>query len=358
MIRQTAAARHFAAIGLALSVCIVSGCGAASRPSSVASVAGREITPVNLQHWMQVLAPEHLIPDPPRYDKCIDRHSLVTSGVARSVLATECASEYRSLRKAALEHLILAAWFVGEAQRDGHPVTASAVDRGLSRLVASLPGGQAELDDSLASSSRTLADERAELEVEQARSGLRSYVIQHAPRVTPQQAARYYRLHIASFHIAEERHFDLIEGIVTAAAGRALAARLARAPRHLDRKGFLEHLARSSLPGLPPEKLTLARQIFAAPLHKVVGPVFFAGRYLIIEVTKVTPAHTKSFATVRSSIERRLQDHADHLALSHFLDEWEARWRPKTSCAPGYRVPQCSQYAGTLPAYPSAALGI
>jgi PPIC-type PPIASE domain len=330
------------AVGV-LSICGCGGCGSGSGGSgsggsgeAVVRVSARAITRAMVEHRMSLMAPEHVVPDPPRYKRCIAHAETLVpleAGAARAQLRDECAQRYTELRQRALDVLISAAWIVGEAARYGLKPPAREVQARLRRS-GHIPAGA------------PVADLRLTGEAELAAAALRALVDRRTPPVTEQQLARYYARNSRRYERPERRSFEIVEHLPSERAARAVLS-VAKRRGSLPSTAIHESFDRpADLGAVRPEKRQALRAIFAAKPHVLVGPVLLNGLYAVIEVTRVEPRVRTQLHAVRGAIERSIGAAQRKQALASFIAAWRARWRARTQCNPGYVVQKCRRYAG------------
>jgi len=256
---------------------------------------------------MTAEAPGHAVPDPPNYKACIARLEGILQVSYKAVLTMECKDQYEALRHQALEQAIASAWLEGEAGEDG-----------------------------LAASKQSPAKVAA---------ALRKKIVQQAGHSTATQAAGYYRAHIRSFTTPERRYFE-IDNRGTEAAAQRDKHRLEAGASFSSTTPLHEMIERpTSIKYLPREKIARA-VIFAAPLHRLGGPIEVYGAHSLFIVTRVAPARIRPFASVRRQIEARLTSERRRRALASFISAWRRKWTARTSCSPGSVVQKCREYQG------------
>jgi hypothetical protein len=290
------------------------GCGSGRGSATIARVGGSAITEATLSRSMAQLAPEHAVPDPPHYRKCIRREEAETLLSLKAELTAECMRQYRVLRQQALNSLISSHWVIGEA-----------VEKGLVH-----------------------GDRGATLQAraERASASIRDALFSAEPQIAAAQVALQYRREIAHFRIPERRGFEIFEHIPTEAEARKLRAQILGGHRNVDVVHLHEWLARPSSLDVGGAKGPITKAIFAARLRALSTPVPLDGQYALIELTKITSPGTHPLAQVEKSIRDRLAREQRQRTLARFIAGWRARWRAKTDCAAGYVVQKCRQYFG------------
>jgi hypothetical protein len=331
------------------------GCGGAAGGAQtrvIVRVGDSSITTTALTHWMHVLAPQHVVPEPPRYSVCVARLKQLARGADPARLEDECRSERRALTAQALGFLISTDWLTGEAAGRGVGVSKGEIERRLEQRRRSFSNGEAEFRESLAAVAHTLADLELEMEAELAREKIRQSLASAEPGITDARLARYYARNIQRYRVSERRHIYIAENF----SSRAAATRLMREVAHgrsLAAASLSETFPRSEIPETFGEKRTILEAIFAAKPHVVAKPVELNHLFFVFEVTHVAPAHLRSFASVRGTIAKRLLGEQQRRTLAGFVAAWRRRWTARTDCSAGYVVQKCRQYSGpTVPEDP------
>jgi hypothetical protein len=322
--------------GVAVVLVGLAGCGGGR--VVVVRVGDGVITKRDLEGWMAVVAPSHVVPDSPRFSACVASKSSEAGGSFGGLLRSECAREYVGLKRRALSFLIRSEWFVLELSRRG-----VVLPGGLERRVVGL---QAR---GLQAAGATAADVKLKVDAELAASVLDRRLLVPRLSVSRSQELAYYRRHPESFATRPEwRYFKVLEHIPRREAVALLeAARRGVMVTTTDPRFFREEVSRASVARSEGDFKTLHEAIFAARPHVLYGPVKFNAGYTVLEVTKVKPAEVRPFEDVASSIEKLLRNMRHRQLRVAFLDASRSRWKPATDCKPGYVVAQCRQHSGS-----------
>lgn len=319
------------AVAVVVGACLVA-CGAGGARDSVVVRVGRSaITSGTLADWMSAMAPEHVVPDPPRFTACIARQRALTLQPITAELEAECRQQYQTLRQQALDFLISSAWLIGEAADQGLAVSDQEVQRRLEEEGG--PDGE------------SVADVKVKIMAELAAARLRQTLKRTEPKITPALIARYYAQHIEDFERRERRYFDIVERLPSSAAARGVMREVAMG-RSLSTMALHEWLDRKNIADVLPLKKAIVRAIFAAKPHVLIGPTPLNERYAVFEVTRVIPAVVRPLAQVRNAIEKQLADEQERGVLAGFIRTWRAKWIARTDCRPGYVVQKCRQGGG------------
>jgi hypothetical protein len=292
------------------------GCGGGTTDGVVVRIGGDIITKTTVVHWMAVMAPDHIVPDPPHYRACIAHQKERQPQTILAVVREECGDLYRQMQKEALDYLIALQWRAELARELGlRPSKLQATD----------------------------ANFAPQAELESAR--LQRAVTSRAPRVTSAQIADYYRQHARRYRHPERRYIEIVEGLPSrAAASRAMSrvtpgAALASPVLH-------ESVDKTRAAETPAWKRSLDRTIFAAKQHVLVGPHLFLKRWYFFRVNRVVPEVIEPLQKVRGTIAQKLADEYRRHTLAASIKAWRQKWRSRTDCRPGWVVQKCRQYVG------------
>lgn len=322
------------------------GCGG-SAPSSpaVARIPGESITAATLSHWVEIFAPQHVVPQPPDYTACVARLAKDARNGATGSPISRCREQHQALVRQALDFLIGAAWLTGEAASRGQKVSRDDVARRLRAVKSSFPNGDQEFRESLIATSHTVADLERELEAELSAARLKHGVEAGVPVASEAQAHAYYTTHLGQYEISERRYIYIFENLPSASAARHLISELGQG-RSLTDNSLHESFQRREIPEFEGEKRQILEAIFAAPLRRVAKPVELNGYFFVFEVVRIDPGYLQPFASVRDAIAALLTKQSRRAKLERFIAAWRRRWIAKTRCAPGYLIQKCSGYRG------------
>lgn len=311
---------------VSLAVCL-GGCGGDRSGRNVAEVAGRSITREQFAHWLTIArySAGNVVPD-------------------------------RSLRTRVMESLISAEWTRLQASALGVRVTNGEAEQQLAVVDYSgraglggqqLFSGEAELRKSLALRGLTHADRLSivGLNLLATKVEKKSRILAEQ-RITHAQIAKYYRQHRARFVVPEEREFMILQN-----GSRSVVVRAKREVEAGMR--FLDIAKRVSIDEEAPngvqrlkrgeEEPEFVAHVFAATLHKLVGPIRQGVDYYMFELTRITPPRQRTLGEAETTIRRLLVERKPDEAVVGTRAGWKAR----TSCRPGYVVSLCGHYAGT-----------
>lgn len=306
--------KAFRSISLCVAALLAGGliaCGGGGHDRVIVRVGPSKITEATFTHWMSVMAPEHIVPDAPRYKKCIARIEAQAPQSIASALEEECRQQYQTLRQRVLGFLISAQWLIGEAAERDLKVPAAKL------------GAQAEL----------------------ASARIRQALKSAEPPITEAQSVAYYRRNLERFGRSERRYIDIVERLPNEAAAR-------RALGNVVRRGNLSKIAihevfdKSSIAEAVPAKKAILKAIFAAKPLSLIGPLPLNELWCFFQVTRVIPGVVKPLVQVHETVERQLAGEQQRRTLTRFIGAWRKKWIARTNCSPGYVVQKCRQYRG------------
>jgi parvulin-like peptidyl-prolyl isomerase len=100
----------------------------------------------------------------------------------------------------------------------------------------------------------------------------------------------------------------------------------------------------------------LKKPIFGAATGELVGPIKVENFYLIVEVVKLNPAKTKSFAEAKAEVSAAITEKKQEEVLAAFFRNLNSKWKSRTHCAKGFIVEPCAN-SGELTKNPEASPG-
>jgi foldase protein PrsA len=372
--------RGAAAAGLAVAcgVGVPLAWGSGVPTGAIATVGNVTISKVAFEHWLVVAqraaaasaaAGSATTPplDPPSFTACVAFRQRYDPKPAQgrpkpapARLVARCRLDYESARDQAVPFLITAEWIRGESAEQGVAVTDAEIASMLKSIEARRFATAAELRRFLASSGETQADLLFRVGIDALSNKLRAKVAGGAAPVTPADVAAYYSANPSQFSEPERRDLRIVL-VRTAAQARHVRALLASGQSigRLAREYSVDAATRARggavfgvVRGQHGKALDAA--IFSAGLGRVVGPVKTARGYEIVRVQKITAASTETLGHAPPLIRRLVTAQRQQAALTAFDEQFQAKWRARTTCAPGYTVAECSNASitglATLPA--------
>jgi PPIC-type PPIASE domain/SurA N-terminal domain len=320
------ALRRLRAVTLALAACALAtgalaGCGGTPSDAVVVRVGRTAITKAEVDHWT----------------------SVIERGGGFSGFRGKPGG---SAKQRALALLISSSWLIGEAARQGIPVSAEEVDEALQTREEEA----GEFHKQLRAEGETITDAKLEMRSELAEEAIISKLAGQADSVTPQEVEAFYRADAIQFGTPETRITDLVENIPSRPAAAKLAARLT-AEKRFPKTPYHEQVIRS--PGFTrtPDKVKLVDAIFAASPGVISAPMGLNNNWTIFIVRKVLPATPLPLTKVRHEVTIVLRATRQRALKTRFNHEYTTLWQSKTKCFHGYVGPGCPAFKGRLEPY-------
>jgi parvulin-like peptidyl-prolyl isomerase len=343
---------------------LIAGCGGSSVPSNaVAVVDGAPITKASFNHWMQIaenslqtttIGGHPPVPVPPNFTACIAYHKTSDPQPSKgqpvptqAALKTECQQAYQSGLSQTMPFLITADWLQGEAAEQSIKITDAKVATQLKQIEAAQFPTPTALAQFLQASGETNADLLFRVRIDALSNQIRTKVTNSATKVKPAAIQAYYNAHKSTFGKPQTRDLRVILVSTPAAASRVLALLKAGVSfTHLARQFTIDTTTKKSGGALIGQtqaglEVNLGTAVFAAPPHKVEGPVKTTLGYEIFMVQKITPGTQQSLAQATPTITQTLTQTNQSKTLNAFVKNFNAKWISRTVCATGYIVADC-----------------
>jgi parvulin-like peptidyl-prolyl cis-trans isomerase-like protein len=246
-------------------------------------------------------------------------------------------------RERALDFLISARWLIGEAKREGAPISAGAVDRGL--VERREQGGPVEFEQELHAAGMSIADAKLEVRAGLAAAAIRRNLKLRAAAISNAEVVSFYQHNPQPFRHHEVRTVELIENLPSARAAEALVRRIGIG-RAFSRRAYHEAIAENTDKSRGTAKTPIGRAIFAARPNVVSRPMPLNHAWTVFIVRRIEPATIKPLSQVRGEVLVKLTALRLQRIAASFTTAYETRWKAETSCRPGYVVWRCKQYRG------------
>ncbi len=353
----------------------ISGCGSSGLPdAAVATVAGNPISRQAFNHWMYVAAKEQaaqspgqpvIVPnDPPSFNRCLTTVRAELPALKKTSdkqLRADCKMLFTSLSSQVMDFLIKSYWYQADAHKMGIKVTDAQVQAALATAKKGQFSTSAQFNAFLASTGQTLADVTYRVRVQQIYAKL---LAKHATTVTPAQISAFYQSHLSQFGTPELRNMKIVLTKTQAQAAKALKAlksgkswaKVARQysidPTTKNQGGVLMNVTKGQ------QDAALSGAAFSAATNKLLGPIKGQFGYYVLEVTKVTPAQTRSLAQSTPLIRQQLTSQQQAAARAAINSQAKQAWLAKTHCKGLYAMADCSGFkAPPAAALPGGAAG-
>jgi foldase protein PrsA len=328
--------RHRLIAALTLASALLAGLAGCGGQAVAVRVGSSVITTHAVAHWMAVMAPEHLVPDPPDFTACAARERQLAPPSVWPGLKRECRREYHALERQALDFLISSAWLTGTVAEDGLRISDREVAVRLRERAAPViaEGGDG-------------ADQQLAARTELAEAKIRQSLASGERAVSAAEIVSYYQAYRSRFLVPERRYLD-VENLKSMATALRIKREVAAGHSANYFSGVLhEVIEQPSRVGGDSAKDTVSNPILKARPDVLIGPLF-NGEYALVEVRRIVPARYKPFARVRTSIARQLAAEQRRATLSRFIAAWRTRWIAMTDCQSGYVVQKCRQHIGPI----------
>jgi foldase protein PrsA len=239
----------------------------------------------------------------------------------------------------AMEALIKAEWMRQEAEARHIAITEEevqeAVDQGRRTGLLSQENLQ-RAGLTLQELLPTIRDGQLEIKVTER-------LTEQSTRVSAQDIAEYYRRNKAKLIVDERRDVRLVVATTRAKADAARAALGDGQSWKVVARKYSVHASREKGGKIADlresrEQTGLVATIFRARRGALVGPVKEAKYWAVFVVEKIEPPFRATLEQSRDEIKQLLSSTRRQRALAAF----ERKYRAKTTCAPGYRVPRCN----------------
>jgi foldase protein PrsA len=358
MIRNLSAlgAVFFAAVALVA-------CGGGVPGNGVARVGDTVITKPQFDHWLTIANASSAgavpgqarppLPDPPSFTKCVAYLQQTTPKPAKGQPAittaqfkSQCQQQYNTLRDQVMQFLITSNWVIGEAGDQGVSVTNSAVSTQLNKITAQQFPKPGDFQKFLQQSGETMPDLMFRVRLNLLSDKIRTKVTKAKSKVSDAQIASYYNQNKSRFATPERRDLRIILTKTQAQANAALASiKHGQSFASVAKRVSIDQASKAQggvllgvIHGQQAAELDAA--VFAAPPHKLEGPVKTPFGFYVFQVQKDTPASQQSLAQAKLTIQQLLTSQNQQKALDTFVKAFQSKWRGRTNCrtSPSYVV--------------------
>jgi foldase protein PrsA len=330
-------------------------CGGGVPGNGVAKVGDMVITKAQFDHWIGIANASSAgslpgqtrppVPDPPSFTQCVSYLQSTAPKPAKGQPAPtaaqfkgQCQQQYNTLRDQVMQFLVTSDWVIGEASDQGVSVTDKQVSTQLNTIVAQQFPKPADFQKFLSQSGETMADLQFRVRLNLLSDKIRTKVTGSKSKVSQADIANYYNQNKARFAQPERRDLRIIltktQGQANAALGAIkhgqsfgkVAKRFSIDSASKAQGGVLLGVIRGQ------QEAALDAAVFAAPIHKLQGPVKTPFGYYVFEVQKITPASQESLAQAKLTIQQLLSSQRQQTALDTFVKNFRKKWRGRTTC--------------------------
>jgi foldase protein PrsA len=256
---------------------------------------------------------------------------------SKAELEAQCREEYEQIKSNVMDYLIKAEWTRQEADARGIVVTDARVEQVLHRAQ------QFGLLDPDAARRAGISEENllGRVRYNQLQAKVRQQMRDEA-EVSDDDIADYYRRNESEFVVPYRRRARIV---ITRTRARAQAAKAELAGGRSwasVARGYSIHFSRNdggriSATWKRPDRAGFGAALFEAPTGELTGPVRKGDTWAVFEAARLERSHRATLDQVRAEIARRLQAEGEKQALAAYTK----RYREKTTCATGFKVPAC-----------------
>ncbi|HET7454240.1 MAG TPA: peptidyl-prolyl cis-trans isomerase [Solirubrobacterales bacterium] len=264
--------------------------------------------------------------------------------------------KFEEVKEATLTELIEGIWLRGQAQEMGITTTDKQVEEELAQIKKSSFPTPGSYDKFLKESGLSQEDVNDRVELQVVVNAIQEKVNAEAPAPTSSEISDYYEAEKATqFTEKESRDVRLIinkdkakveaakkelEKDNSPASWKKVAPKYSSDPTSKSKGGLQEGITEEFLKG------ELKEAIFDSATGEIKGPVKFETNWILIEVTKLNPAKSKSLGEVKAQIEETLKGEKQQEYLGEFATDFQTRWVSRTYCADGYVIEKCANFKG------------
>ncbi|HLI61410.1 MAG TPA: peptidyl-prolyl cis-trans isomerase [Solirubrobacteraceae bacterium] len=345
----------------------VAGCGSSGVPSgAVASVGGNPISKRALNHWMYVVVKSQsaqspnspiIVPnDPPGFQTCIKEAKAGYPQLKKesdAAVRKTCQGVFTQLSTEVLNFFIQDYWYQAYAHKLGIKVTRAQIAK---QLATEKKNQGIKTNAAWQKFLKQYGYTPQDINWQTMFSLLnKKLVARYDTKVTKAEIAAYYKSHASTFGTPETRNMRIVLAKTKSSAEQALAAlrhgqswstvakRYSTDPTTKNNGGLLQDVSKGQ------QDAALSSAAFAAPLHKLIGPVKGSFGYYVVEVIKITPATHESLAKATPQIKSTLAQQKSQNASTELGRKTKALYGARTICARYYVVSNCHGYRKPKP---------
>ena len=339
--------------------------------NAVAEVDGESVQKSQFDSWMSVAAKaggqsSGSVPEPPEYTKCIAEKRKAQPEPAKgekpvedSQLKDQCKQEYEAIRDRVMQLLVNAEWIEGEAEEQGVTVSDEEVKKAFEEQKKQNFPKDADYRNFLKQSGQTEEQLLSQVRTGELARKISEKVVKGKDKVTDAEIAAYYEKNKARFAQPETRDAHVVlarnearakqakSAIQDGDSWKSVAKRYSIDEQSKQQGGALTGVAKGT------QDKGLDAALFSAKRGEVVGPVKTSFGYYVLEVDKITEGSQQTLEDSKESIRQALIEEKRQKALTAFVADYEKRWRGKTECRDGFKVPELCDNAPEPKATPT-----
>ncbi len=293
--------------------------------------------------------------DPRDYAACAEAKGKATLDQAgnrssKTELEAQCREEYEQVKSNAMDYLIKSEWTRQEADARGIVVTDARVEQVLDRAQ------KFGLLDADTARRAGISEENllGRVRYNQLQAKV-SQQMRDEAEISDEDIADYYRRNESEFVVPYRRRARVVITRTRAPAQAAKAELSGGRSWASVAREYSVHFSRTdggriSATWKRPDRAGFGAALFQAPTGKLTGPVKKGDTWAVFEAARLERSRRATLDEVRAEVTRRLQAKRQKQALAAYAE----RYRAKTTCAPGFKVPACENGPGQTATEPSA----
>jgi foldase protein PrsA len=339
--------------------------------NAVAEVDGESVEKSQFDSWMTVAAKaggqgSGTVPEPPEYTACVaDKRKAQPKPangqkpVGDSELKDQCKQEYDAIRDRVMQLLVNAEWIEGEAAEQGVTVSDAEVRKAFETQKAQNFPKEADYKNFLKQSGQTEEQLLAQVRTGELARKISEKVVEGKDKVTDAEIAAYYEKNKARYSQPETRDAHVVlartekraeqakRALEDGDSWKSVANRYSVDEASKQQGGALTGVAEGT------QDKGLDSALFGARKGQIVGPVKTSFGYYVLEVDAINKASQQSLEDSKETIRQALIEEKRQKALTSFVADYEKRWRSKTECRDGFKVPELCDNAPEPKATPT-----
>ena len=343
--------------------------------NAVAEVDGESVQKSQFDSWMSVAAKaggqsSGSVPEPPEFTECIAEKRKAQPEPAKgeqplddSELKDQCKQEYEAIRDRVMQLLVNAEWIEGEAEEQNVSVSDEEVRKAFETQKKQNFPKEADYKNFLKQSGQTEEQLLAQVRTGELARKISEKVVEGKDKVTDAEIAAYYEKNKARFAQPETRDAHVVlartkkraeqakDAIEDGDSWKSVAKRYSVDDASKQQGGALTGVAQGT------QDKGLDAALFSARKGDVVGPVKTSFGYYVLEVDKINKGSQQTLDQSKETIRQALIEEKRQKALTDFVADYEKRWRSKTECRDGFKVPALCDNAPEPKATPTPGAG-
>lgn len=263
--------------------------------------------------------------------------------------------KYEELRDKALEEALNSIWVQGQAAEMGISVTPKEVTEELDKLKEKAFKTDQQYKEFLKEAHFTQADVDTRVKIQMLIEQIQNQVAEEAPVPSSSEIEDYYEAAKSSqFTTPGSRDIRVVKNPDKAKVEEAKAAlekddsekgweKVAK-KYSTDTTKSTGGLLSAVTEGSGTLQEPLEKAVFEAGQGELEGPLQEGKTYTVFEVMKITREKVQLLAEVKPQIDAQLAEQTKQQAFEGFARSFTAKWRSRTFCASGFKVPICANY--------------